>query len=202
MNNQLSKADQKKLVKLEDTFEQLVSGEECYFSITRLLSIKSLCKEKSIRQQYCLYLYKLLAGRLLEAKEQKPVTGVVKKIYGSIQDVYEFSVDELATPKAEKQVRTLFYELQSYQNETKRIKSNVVRMLKSSDLLTLEYLMGCLLSNDESAQKYAYYATRNHVEKYNSSIGTGLITDSIPALGEVLVFWRGLSGEHQHLYVL
>ena len=63
-------------------------------------------------------------------------------------------------------------------------------------------MVDCILNTEEAAQTLAYHATRNHVEKYNISIGTGLITDSIPALEEVLVFWRGLSGEYEDLSIL
>ena len=54
----------------------------------------------------------------------------------------------------------------------------------------------CLLKTGEIAQKIAYEATRNHVEKYSPQCRTGLITNSIPALEEVLVFWRGESGQY------
>ena len=56
MTTLLSKADLKKIYKFEDIFEQLISGEQTSISITRLLSIKSLCKDKVVRQRYCLYL--------------------------------------------------------------------------------------------------------------------------------------------------
>jgi hypothetical protein len=32
-----------------------------------------------------------------------------------------------------------------------------------------------------------------YVEKYNSSIGNGLITDSIPFFEDVLEFWKGVA---------
>ena len=76
------------------------------------------------------------------------------------------------------------------------------RTIKNNDLLSLELLISCILNTEEAAQTLAYHATRNHVEKYNTSIGTGLITDSIPVLEEILVFWRGLSGEYEDLSVL
>jgi len=195
MTTLLSKADLKKIYKFEDIFEQLISGEQTSISITRLLSIKSLCKDKVVRQRYCLYLYHLLAERLLDAQEQMPMTDELQEIYKLMKKVYGFSLNDLETPENEQQIKALFVASQAYQNEMKRFKSKEVRMLKNSDLLTVEYLMACLLSDDKDAQGYIYYATRNYVEKYNPSIGTGLITDSIPNFEQILVFWRGMTGE-------
>ena len=197
MNNFLSKADQQKLNKLETAFDQLISGEENYFSITKLLSIKSLCKDEATRQKYCLYLYKHLTEHLLNQWEEQPIDDEIQALYILIKDVYRLRNEELSSPEAQQQLSTLFYQLGDYQNKTKRIKSTTVRMIKDSDLLTLELLTECLISTEEAAQKLAYYATRNYVERYNPSIGTGLITDSIPPLEDVLVFWRELSGEYE-----
>lgn len=201
MTSNLSKADQQKINKLELVFDQLITGEEIRFPITKLLSIKSLCTTLVVRQQYCLYLYKILAERLIEKQEEQPVNDL-QNLYILIKDVYRLRHEELSSPEVKKQLRTLSFQLGAYQSKTQRIKSTTVRLIKDSDLLTLEYLTDSLSRSEEEegeyAQKITYYATRNYVECYNSSIGTGIITDSIPALEDVLVFWRQLSSNYDY----
>jgi len=202
MINSLSKADQKKINKLEEAFDQLISGEKNYFSITKLISIKSLCKDEQVRQQYCCYLFNLVAERLLNDLQDKSPSTQLQSIASAIRTVAKFSMDELSLSASKDLLRVLYRQLADYQNETENVKSTTVRIVKNNDLLTLELSVACLLNTEEAAQTKAYHATRNYVEKYNGSIGTGLITDSIPALEDVLVFWRGLSGEYGDLGVL
>jgi len=197
MNNALSKADQSKINKWEDAFEQLISGEKKYFSISKLISIKSLCKEESVRQRYCWYLFYLVANRVLTDSPKQADNSGLWLMTSAIKEATQFSVDELTLTESIDKLRALHHQLADYQSETKNVKSTTVRLIKNNDLHTLELLLKCLLNTAEIAQKIAYEATRNHVEKYNPSCGTGLITDSIPALEEVLVFWRGESGEYE-----
>jgi len=196
MNNALSKSDQNKINKLEEAFEQLIVGEKTYFPVTKLISIKSLCKEESVRQHYCLYLFHLVANRVLTDLHEQLPSDSLRAIAATIEEASRFSVGELTLVETEDKFRALYDQLVEYQSETKNVKSTTVRLVKNNDLLTLELLIGCLFNNGETAQNLAYQATRNHIEKYNPSCGTGLITDSIPALEEVLVFWRGESGEY------
>ncbi len=53
----LEKADLNKIKKLEEVLAKLKSGEERYYVITKLSSIKSLCLNETIRQHYCWYLF-------------------------------------------------------------------------------------------------------------------------------------------------
>ena len=202
MISSLSKVDQKKINKLEEAFDQLISGEKNYFSITKLISIKSLCKDEQVRQQYCWYLFHLVAERLLKDLQDKPPGTKLQSIAPAIKEVAQLSVGKFSLPVSKKILWVLYRQLADYQNETKNVKSTTVRIVKNNDLLTLELLVDCLLNTEEYAQTLAYHATRNHVEKYNTSIGTGLITDSISALEEILVFWRGVSGGYEDFSIL
>ncbi len=137
---------------------------------------------------------------LNDTQDKLPGTQL-QAIIPEIKEVSQLSADEFNLPASKVLLRTLYRQLAGYQNEAKKVKSTTVRIVKNNDLLTLELLIDCLLNTEEAAQNLAYHATRNHVEKYNTSIGTGLITDSIPALEEILVFWRGLSGKYGDLSV-
>jgi len=191
----LSKANQQKINKLEIALDQLKSGEKKYFSITKLISIKSLCKDDLIRHKYCFYLYKCLSQRLFDTNHNILLDDRLQPVFILIKSVFDLSQEELLSPNSDELLRKLLNQLLAYQNETKKVKWTTVRLIKNNELLTLELLLSCLLENEETAQNLAYHATRNYVEKYNSFIGTGLITDSIPALEEVLVFWQGLNAD-------
>jgi hypothetical protein len=47
---EIKKADLNKIKKFEEALAKLKSGEERYYSITKLSSIKSLCQNETIRQ--------------------------------------------------------------------------------------------------------------------------------------------------------
>ena len=47
--NEIKKADLTKIKKLEEALAKLKSGEENYYVITKLSSIKSLCQNETIR---------------------------------------------------------------------------------------------------------------------------------------------------------
>jgi len=49
---ELKKADLTKIKKLEEALAKPKSGEENYYVITKLSSIKSLCQNETIRQHY------------------------------------------------------------------------------------------------------------------------------------------------------
>ena len=56
---ELSKADDRKIRKLEEAAYALKEGKKTYFAITKLTSIKSLCKDPDIAAQFAFYLSNL-----------------------------------------------------------------------------------------------------------------------------------------------
>ena len=191
---EIKKADLTKIKKLEEALTKLKSGEENYYVITKLSSIKSLCQNETIRQHYCWYLFDCVKRQL-----ENKVTVVDQQ---TPQEQFVFNLlDEIAPVMAEmregKEVGDALRKYQSqlahYQSDYEKVKWTTVRLIKSNDLLIIEYLLVCLLSTDDYAQKLAYHATRSYVEQYDSSVGTGLIAKSIPMLEDVVAFWRGIA---------
>jgi hypothetical protein len=191
---ELTKADLAKIKKLEEALAKLKSGQENYYVITKLSSIKSLCQNETIRQHYCWYLFgcvkSQLESKVTEANQQTP------QEYFSLNLVHEIA-QVMAEMQEGKEVgdalRNYKSQLVNYQSDYKKIKWATVRLIKSNDLLIIEYLIECLLTWGNYAQKLAYLATRSYVEKYDPSVGTGLITKSIPMLEDVVAFWRGIA---------
>lgn len=191
---ELTKADLNKIKKLEEALAKLKSGEERYYVITKLSSIKSLCRNEIIRRHYCWYLFDCVK-RKLEAKvtETNQRASQEQFVFNLVHDIAQVMTDM----QEGKEVKDLLYQHQSqlahYQSDCKKIKWITVRSIKSTDLLAVEYLINCLLVSDDYAQKLAYHATRDYVEAYDPTVGTGLIEKSIPMLEDVLVFWRQIA---------
>lgn len=191
---EIKKADLTKIKKLEEALAKLKSGEETYYVITRLSSIKSLCQNETIRQHYCWYLFGCVKSQLetkvTEANQQAP------QEHFSLNLVYEIA-QVMAKMREGKEVSDELRKYQSqlayYQSDYEKVKWTTVRLIKSTELLIIEYLIVCLLSTDDYAQKLAYHATRSYVEKYDPGVGTGLIEKSIPMLEDVVAFWRGIA---------
>ena len=192
--NEIKKADLTKIKKLEEALAKLKSGEENYYVITKLSSIKSLCQNETIRQHYCWYLFdcvkRQLENKLTEADQQTPQEQYISNLLDEIAPVMAEMQEGKEVGEALCKYRS---QLAHYQSDYEKVKWTTVRLIKSNDLLIIEYLLVCLLSTDEYAQKLAYHATRSYVEQYDSSVGTGLIAKSIPMLEDVVAFWRGIA---------
>ena len=190
----LKKADLNKIKKLEEALAKLKSGEERYYVITKLSSIKSLCQNETIRQHYCWYLFDCvkqhLEAKVIEANQQAPQEQFVLNL---VHDVAQVMADMQEGKQVSDALHKYRSQLAHYQSDYEKVKWTTVRLIKSNDLLIIEYLIVCLLSTDDYAQKLAYHATRAYVEKYDTSVGTGLIAKSIPMLEDVVAFWRQIA---------
>ncbi len=191
---ELKKADLNKIKKLEEALAKLKSGEERYYVITKLSSIKSLCQNETIRQQYCWYLFDC-AKRQLESKVVQAYRQTLNEqfIFNMVHDIAQVMADMQEGKEVSDALHQYQSQLAHYQSDCKKVKWITVRLIKSTDLLSIEYLIGCLLGSDDHAQKLAYHATRAYVEAYDPRVGTGLIAKSIPMLEDVLAFWQQIA---------
>lgn len=191
---ELKKADLNKIKKLEEALAKLKSGEERYYVITKLSSIKSLCLNEAVRQHYCWYLFGCVK-RHLEAEVTKANQQAPQEQFDFIlvHDIAQVMADMQEGKEVGDALNKYRSQLARYQSDYEKVKWTTVRLIKSNDLLIIEYLIVCLLSTDDYAQKLAYHATRAYVEEYDSSVGTGLIAKSIPMLEDVVAFWRQIA---------
>lgn len=179
-NHRLSREDILRLQKLEQVLKELRENKNTYFSITKLTSIKNLCKDKSRRNDYCLYLASLVMDNA-EQDEEKQYFQLLQEAYTTIIRLLDSN---------EVTAREMLLQIRNFQNETKKIKWATVRIIKNNNLLILEKILQALLSHPDTALVYVYDATRHYVEKYNPKYGTGLIVDSIPMLEHITSFFK------------
>jgi len=188
IRNPLSRDNIRRVQKLEDALEDLRKGNSNYFSITKLTSMKSLCRDEEYRKEYCVYLASLVMDNAESLMEKDNAGG----IFNLIQQAYHV-IEIVAKDRSNINVvvaNATLSRLKNSQDQYKRVKWTTVRIITSRDLLILENILQCLLSPTDIAASYAYEATRNYVEKYNPHYGTGLIPESIPMLEKIICFWN------------
>jgi hypothetical protein len=182
----LSPENARRVQKLKDAWEDLRKGNRKYFSITRLTSIKSLCKDEAHRREYCGYLASLVKDNATKVPNKD------RNIIELIQDTHSIIIN-LANESTSKNIaaaKETLSQLKGFQNYYKRVKSSTVRIINDKDILILEEILQSLLAETNIAASYAYDATRDYVEKYNPHQCTGLVVESIPMLEQIICFWK------------
>jgi hypothetical protein len=187
INQFLSRENIRRVRKLEDALHALQAKKQTSFSITKLTSIKSLCKEDFFRKEYCRYLASVvIEDAKLSENNEDDLNKLFHDAQHAITDLTTHT-DEGDEAAAERTLSQLIH----FQNEHKRVKSYTIRIIKNRNLIILEDILRCLLAyRTDAATAYAYDATRSYVEKYNPRYGTGLNVDSIPMLEKVIQFWK------------
>lgn len=192
----LSKADDRKIRKFEETVIALREGQS--FSITKLTSIKSLCKDRNIAIQFALYISSLTLKKVKSSDCPKYTDPTdwdkYKKIISrSVSLMRRFTKDPVDDNLSV--IRNHLREVKDVQNETRSGSyGSVIRIVHSRDVLVIEDSMCCMLYPDDSSY-WAYQLARDYTEEYNSSYGTGLIPESAPMLDDIISFWR--KGEYE-----
>ena len=176
----------KKVKKLSEVAEELRQGKD--FPVTRLTTIKSLCGEPEAAAAFALFLAQKIQSKMRQ--EESPeryrelVDRAVKELKPSLTD---------STEERKERLSSLCREMEAEQNEYKKIGWNVVRMLKSRDLVVVEESLKSVLKGYEAAI-WAYQAAKDYAERYDARHGSGLIPSSAPMVEEIAGFWRKYYG--------
>lgn len=192
VQRQIPKGNKAKIAKLAAAAHALTSGQETYLSITKLTSLKSLCQEPEVANQFVFFLAHRTQARM-EAVLRPEHTGEAEwNPYQSlIAEAVTAMSQYLANPLPANllALRQLKNRVSAVQNEYKTVGWNTVRIIYSRDVLLTEYAMECILSPDLAA-KYAYRAGREYTERYEPHYGTGLIPASAALLADIVQFWH------------
>lgn len=184
----------RKVAKLAATAQALQEGTETYFSITRLTSLKSLCRNPQTARHFCLYLAERTQERMEAASRPKHIGEadwaqykalVAEAVAGIRCDLERPTAESLST------LRDKLSKVTAVQNEHQRRGWNTVRLIHSRDVLVVENALHCFVSPD-MAPYWAYHTARQYAERYSPRYGTGLIPDSVPMLRDIIRFWHSL----------
>ncbi len=172
----------KGLQKLKQIEVDLQHGET-YFSITRLLVLKKLCKNPDARHNFA----KFLCCRTYKAcKIDKNITKEMKSIVEESLKQMEMLITNNKLSK--KKLETIYNQLIAYQNQTRSGHFGVqIRTINNNNIFIIEHGIKCFLNEDERS---GYEAGRHYSERYNSRYGTGLIPESLPFVKDIVEFWK------------
>ncbi len=176
----------KKVKKLSEIADELRHGK--VFPVTRLTIIKSLCAEPEAAPAFALFLVQRIQNKMRQRKYPKKFRELVDR---AVKELKSY----LADPTEERKARltSLCREIESEQNEFKKIGWNMVRMLKSSDLFVVEECLRSVLRRCE-APFWAYHSARDYAVRYDARYWSGLIPGSAPMVEEIAGFWREYYG--------
>ena len=183
MTSSPSRETLKRVRKLSEIAPALRQGKD--FPITRLTTIKSLCREPQAASAFALFLARHAQEKV--ARGRCPQRD--KELVAEAIPEMEAYVGNPSAERAER-LRSLLREVEAQQNESKRISWNQVRMIRNRDLLVVEDALRVLVSGPEMAPTWAYQAARDYAERYDPRYGTGLIPSSAPLMEDIARFWR------------
>jgi len=164
-------------------------SEGANFSITRLTTLKSLCKDPKLAAHFALYL-----ARHTSRSANKRSNSVQPSKDEPHNELITRSVERLGTyverpsdPEREA-LREVLHDLESVNNEYESIPYGVVRIIQDKNVLIMEDAVQCVLS-PYSAPSQAYHLARDYAERYDPRYGTGLIPESAPLVMDIVDFW-------------
>ncbi len=176
----------KKVKKLSEIAEALRQGKD--FPVTRLTTIKSFCEDPEAAAAFALFLAQRIQSKMRREKCPERYRELVDR---AVKELKPYLTDP--TEERKERLSSLCREMEAEQNEHKKIGWNMVRMLKSKDLVVVEESLKSVLKSDE-APIWAYQAAKDYAERYDSRYGSGLIPSSAPMVEEIAGFWRNYFG--------
>ena len=175
-----------KVRKLDEIADGLRRGQ--HFEITRLTSLKGLCKEPRAAWRFALFLAEQAGRKIAQAECPERDKALA---FQSVSAMAEYM--ENPSPERGTRLPSLLREVEAEQDESRRVGWNQVRMIRNRDLLVIENALRSIVFIVE-APTWLYQAARDFAERYDSRHGTGLIPASAPMMQEIADFWRGYYG--------
>jgi hypothetical protein len=171
-----------KVKKLSEIAEGLRQGK--HFEVTRLTTIKSLCGEPEAAAAFALFLAQRIQKKMRQEQSPKRYRELVNR---AVKELKPHMTD--ASGERKERLSSLCQEMEAEQDEYKKIGWDMVRMLKSRDLVVVEESLKSVTKSHE-AGFWAYQAAKDYAERYEARYGNGLIPSSAPMVDEIAGFWR------------
>jgi hypothetical protein len=178
--------------KLTETATALRTGTSTYFPITRLTSIKGLCKDPATAAHFVFYLAertleKVRAGDCPSHIEPRDWVRYQQIIAQAVAVMADFLQGSTENSRAE--LASMLRAAEAVQPVTGRqVWGHLIRTIHCTDVLVIEDAIRCMTSPEVSSY-LAYQTAKDYTECYNPRFGTGLIPESVPMLDDIINFW-------------
>jgi len=176
----------KKVKRLSEIAEELRQGKD--FPVTRLTTIKSLCAEPEAAAAFALFLAQRIQSKMRQEQSPERYRELVDR---AVKELQPYLTDP--TEERKERLSSLCREMEAEQNEYERIGWNMVRMIRSKDLVVVEESLKSVVRGYEAAI-WAYHSAKAYAERYDARHGSGLIPSSAPMVEEIAEFWRKYYG--------
>lgn len=177
-----------KIAKFRVMANALRKGDEPWgIAVTRLTTLKSLCRDHQAASHFALF----LTERSLEQLAESDKLGQYALVERVVEKMRHYLTDP--TPDVQAELGRFLTQLRQSQNDYQRQGWNTVRIIHSASLLVVEYCLQVLLYPDQAPQA-AYYAARHYAERYDPSCMAGLTPESAPLLEDIARFWYDYYG--------
>lgn len=178
----------KKLVLLPEEVRQ----SQYAISVTRLTSLKSLCREPKVAHRFAIYLARKTLERVRQGKGISTHSAPEQRLHLQLMADSLAEMDAWLAQQSDERGRRLteFLEkMRQQQNEYQRIKGTPVRLITDGNLLLFEYALTCLTRSGTEAPFWAYHVARQYAEAYEPTQGTGLIASAVSYVQDIADFW-------------
>ena len=180
-----------KIRKLAETARELYQTKYA-LNVTRLTSLKSLCQEEKAAANFALYLAKLVIKQMESNQTTKSFLGEeawtehCQLINHAVEKMEDYL--EEPTPDKRQDLYKLLTQLEQIQGWEKHIRFGTpIRVINNKYALIIEDGLRCMTSSDYAY--WSYQMARDYAERYNSSCGSGLTSESAPLVAEIAEFW-------------
>jgi len=155
--------------------------------VTRLTSIKSLCKDdETSAEKFALFITRKVAATMEQgSRPERFSTGEWESDQAFMREGIEQMEQYLAQPSSEKkqEMMALLKKVEDSQgDDIRNVHWTTVHFVRSGYLLKLEYALRCFVNHD--FPYWVYKLAREYVEQ-----GNGITQESVPMLLEVAEFW-------------
>ncbi|MCT7954590.1 hypothetical protein [Laspinema palackyanum] len=165
------------------------SGTNC-LQVTRLTSIKSLCKDRQPAKHFAVHIAKRVWESMESTRDDhfdQSEWQAHKAIVSQAIAQMEAAIEEVS-PQHEQSIEALREEIKIYQgNDYRRTEWATVHFIRSGNLLKIDYALCCFIN-----QEYLYYTyqlAREYAENYDINYGNGLNPNSLSMLLDIAEFW-------------
>jgi hypothetical protein len=176
----------KRVRKLAEVAPALRQGKD--FPVTRLTTVKSFCGEPEAAAAFALFLARRIQSKMRQEQTPDRYRELVDR---AVKELRPYRTDP--TEERKERLSSLCREMEAEQSEYEKIGWNMVRMLRSRELVVVEECLKSVLRVHE-APIWAYQAAKDYAEQYDARYGHGLVPSSAPMVEEIVGFWRKYYG--------